>query len=537
MTFSANRPGEIFPVCTRIMGPEKWQSVSEDLTGGRDPSSFPDLLAHRSEELDLYQWLPDLARIEYAISQASSRQEELDAVPAKLCHNPTLGIVKSTWSGLAELINRPDLQNIEPQPGEEVVLVWVKPAERKPLVRSATSEELLALKIVIEGLDKKELARGGQLSLPAIDRAIALAVARGLLLAPPSLLRRDSSIFAADLQVPEEFTITETFTLQWHITQACDLHCKHCYDRSSRSQLTLREAEIVLDQLYEFCQERRVQGQVSFTGGNPLLHPRFMEIYQAASDRGLMTAILGNPTDPATIAEICAIQKPEFFQVSMEGLEEHNDHIRGTGHFQRVLEFLSCLKESDIYSMVMLTLTRNNLDQVLPLAELLRGRTDLFTFNRLSMVGEGARLVTPDRDEYAAFLEKYLEAQPHNPVMALKDNLINIIKHRQGKELFGGCAGFGCGAAFNFVALLPDGEVHACRKFPSSIGNIHQQGLADIYDSTGARRYRLGPEACRGCEIRHVCGGCLAVISSQGLDISKDRDRCCFMDSPDTTLA
>ena len=33
-------------------------------------------------------------------------------------------------------------------------------------------------------------------------------------------------------------------------------------------------------------------------------------------------------------------------------------------------------------------------------------------------------------------------------------------------EPFGGCTGFGCGAAFNFMAVLPDGEVHACRKVP-----------------------------------------------------------------------
>jgi radical SAM protein with 4Fe4S-binding SPASM domain len=114
--------------------------------------------------------------------------------------------------------------------------------------------------------------------------------------------------------------------------------------------------------------------------------------------------------------------------------------------------------------------------------------------------------------------------------MALKDNLINIVKLQKGEELFGGCAGFGCGSAFNFVALLPNGEIHACRKFPSPIGNINRQSLAEIYDSATAHKYRLGPDECRGCKIRHVCGGCLAVIASQGRDIGKDRDLCCFME-------
>ncbi|MBN2516681.1 MAG: SPASM domain-containing protein [Deltaproteobacteria bacterium] len=45
-----------------------------------------------------------------------------------------------------------------------------------------------------------------------------------------------------------------------------------------------------------------------------------------------------------------------------------------------------------------------------------------------------------------------------------------------------------------------------CRKFPSLIGNIFEQSLAEIYDSDSARRYRAGTQACRSCPIRPVCG-------------------------------
>ena len=90
--------------------------------------------------------------------------------------------------------------------------------------------------------------------------------------------------------------------------------------------------------------------------------------------------------------------------MSLEGLEEHNDSIRGAGHFKRILAFLEILDELSIYSMVMLTLTRENMDQVLPLGEFLRGKTDLFTFNRLSQTGEGAALETAVKEEYKEFL-------------------------------------------------------------------------------------------------------------------------------------
>jgi selenobiotic family peptide radical SAM maturase len=193
------------------------------------------------------------------------------------------------------------------------------------------------------------------------------------------------------------------------------------------------------------------------------------------------------------------------------------------------MKFLGVLRELGVSSMVMLTLTSENRDQVIPLAELLRDKTDVFHFNRLSLFGEGANLRLPDREKYRQFLGQYLKAAETNPVMGIKDNLINILRHEEGKDLFGGCTGYGCGAAFNFVSLLADGEVHACRKFPSPIGNIHRQGLAEIYDSEAARRYRLGCNACRGCAVRPACGGCLASAYSHGLNVFEEKDPFCFM--------
>jgi selenobiotic family peptide radical SAM maturase len=177
----------------------------------------------------------------------------------------------------------------------------------------------------------------------------------------------------------------------------------------------------------------------------------------------------------------------------------------------------------------MLTLTKDNMDQVVPLAEMLTGQVDAFNFNRLSPVGEGADLQLPDRKDYTAFLEAYVDAAKRKPHLFLKDNLINVVLHKKGEELFGGCTGYGCGAAFNFIAVLPDGEAHACRKFPSPIGNILKQGIDNVYESEMACRYRRGCSACESCTIRHVCGGCLAIAQGLNLDIFKESDPFCFI--------
>jgi selenobiotic family peptide radical SAM maturase len=320
-----------------------------------------------------------------------------------------------------------------------------------------------------------------------------------------------------------------TFTLQWHLTNDCAARCRHCYDRSDRSAPTLAQALAVIDSLLAFCRRERVAPRLSLSGGDPLLYPHFWDLYAAVAAARIPSAILGNPLPAESIARLCAVQRPAFYQVSLEGLREHNDQIRGPGHYDRVFAFLIEARKQRLETHVMLTLTRDNLAQVIPLGGELRGLTTRFTFNRLAQVGEGASLALPEAREYPAFLHAYLTARRTNPVFGFKDNLFNILRSRAGTRLFPGCTGHGCGAAFNFLALLPDGEVHACRKFPSLLGNLHRTSLDKIYHSTIARQYRDGPFACRNCRLRKVCRGCPAVTYGHHLDPLRDRDPHCFL--------
>lgn len=446
--------------------------------------------------------------------------------------NPTLRALPLTWRHLGPLAvdEAASAGSPEPEPGEEILLVWKVPWHDRVEARAAGPDDLLALKCVVESLDPQAVAAAGPLSAAAVESVIARGVDAGIVLAPRPRIRRAPDFPRGEI-VEERFLTSESFTLQWHVTQACDLHCRHCYDRSAREAVRLEDALRVLDDLRVFCRERRVRGAVSLSGGNPLLHPDFVAIYRAVVERGFAVSILGNPAPRPRIEELLAIAEPAFFQVSLEGLPEHNDWVRGRGHFDRTVAFLRVLRELGVSTMVMLTLTADNVDQVVPLAARLRGLVDDFHFNRLAMVGEGASLRLPTRERYERFLGEYLAAAKLDPALGIKDNLINIVRRRRAEPPFGGCTGFGCGAAFNFLALLPDGQAHACRKFPSPVGDVVRDGLAAVYDSAAAARYRAGCAGCSGCAIRPVCGGCLAVAHGFGLEPLRQRDPLCFLEA------
>jgi len=520
---------KIYRTCRTFLENDIWNELVEAFTPEKDFSFFEELIAYRIDEPGIPEFLPGLALLEHSIFEVSQRGMAVfdDVEHRKI--NPSLKLIESSWKDLPSIIDSKDDTVLSPpERGETQILVWYHPKSKTVQYRVATDEDLLVLKIIAEDISTSIVAAEGKLPIIVIEDAIARAVECGLVMEPPSLIRRDRGQSRAWKSIDERFIESSFFTIQWHITQACDMHCRHCYDRSDRSPLTLKQGIEILDDMESFCASRRVRGQVSFSGGNPLMYPHFLDLYRAASERGFVTAILGNPSKREDLERIVEIQIPSQYQVSLEGLEKYNNYIRGKGSYNNVMTFLPIIRDFGINAQVMLTLNRDNIDQVLPLAEILRDKADSFTFNRLSQVGEGVQLAIPSRDEYRDFLIQYVEASKTNPVISLKDNLINIILHNQGEELFGGCAGFGCSAAFNFIAILPDGDVHACRKFPSYIGNVYRQSIGEIYDSDAARRYRAGTKGCESCPIRPVCGGCLAVMYGQGLNIFEHRDPHCF---------
>jgi hypothetical protein len=139
----------------------------------------------------------------------------------------------------------------------------------------------------------------------------------------------------------------------------------------------------IMRELRRFCRERFVRGQVSFTGGNPFLSPDFDALYETAAELGLAAAILGNPVPRERLERVLATARPVYFQVSLEGLAEHNDHIRGRGNFDRVLDFLDLLGN---WASSRCDAHPAGQSGRSSLAELLRPASR-FAFNRLSSTG------------------------------------------------------------------------------------------------------------------------------------------------------
>ena len=140
-----------------------------------------------------------------------------------------------------------------------------------------------------------------------------------------------------------------------HITDRCNLSCRHCFiGESGNTDLPLEDIEAAVEE-FEGMQGLRLL----ISGGEPLLHRKFWEINDFVADRDLRSVLLTNGTliDRQTAARL----KVQEVQVSLDGLREAHDYIRGEGHFERSVEAVQLLADAGLQVSVATMVHSRNL--------------------------------------------------------------------------------------------------------------------------------------------------------------------------------
>ncbi|MFQ3670277.1 MAG: radical SAM protein, partial [Verrucomicrobiia bacterium] len=133
----------------------------------------------------------------------------------------------------------------------------------------------------------------------------------------------------------------------WNVTRRCNLSCVHCYSNSDGreypGELTLGECQAVIRDLAEF----KVPA-VLLSGGEPMLHPHFFEIAEAAVAAGLRVTLSTNGTrlNREAVRRLKGLGLA-YVGISLDGIGAVHDRFRGRpGAFDRaVTAFRLCREE------------------------------------------------------------------------------------------------------------------------------------------------------------------------------------------------
>ena len=90
------------------------------------------------------------------------------------------------------------------------------------------------------------------------------------------------------------------FAFQWHITDACDQRCRHCYiyaDNPDKIPVSMSwpGMQTVVDRCTAMCTKFDRMPEFYLTGGDPLLHPDFWSLAALLKEKAIPFTILGNP--------------------------------------------------------------------------------------------------------------------------------------------------------------------------------------------------------------------------------------------------
>jgi radical SAM protein with 4Fe4S-binding SPASM domain len=338
----------------------------------------------------------------------------------------------------------------------------------------------------------------------------------------------------------ETLIMKDPFYIQWHITNLCNLRCKHCYqdDFSKKSDLDWAGLKKVSGNLLNTIREWGKTSCIHLTGGEPLLKPELFSLLNDL-DQQSMVEELGIITNGLTIdremmRRLSGFSKLKKIKISLDGGDaETNDSIRQKGTFDKVMQNLPLIMEKERFEILfMFTAMKKNLRSLPSLFELCQ---DLgvhgLIIERFIPLGRGKEVMGEvlSKEEWKEMIGMLLdffstEGEEHSfsPYQAFQ-----ISFSGEEPELLGAP----CVIGVDGLCIMPEGSVFPCRRFPISIGNLLDTPLKKIWEASDLLE-KLGRKEnlkgkCGNCEMKH-CRGCRSLALALTGDYLAEDPHCWY---------
>jgi len=154
-------------------------------------------------------------------------------------------------------------------------------------------------------------------------------------------------------------------------------------------------------------------------GGEPTLRPDLEKLIDYMKNKGFKVVLFSNGTRPINHLE------PDAIWISIDGIEEHHNKIRGTGTFQKIMHTLKDNPEKNILSIT--TLSKLNVGRLEELCQVL-SNTSLkgLIFNYMYPY-QGIRLEALSREERVHSARRLMELKRIYPKIASSDSYLKMV--------------------------------------------------------------------------------------------------------------
>ena len=266
--------------------------------------------------------------------------------------------------------------------------------------------------------------------------------------------------------------------IAWQVTNECNLACLHCIEESGpgkafRDELPDEQVFKVLEQAMDL-----EVPYLSFSGGEPMIHPRFFDMVEYVCGRNgqLKIETNGHYLNPENCARLKALGV-KAVQVSLDGASRQTfNRIRVRGDFDRVLEGVRNLRAAGVPIEVNFSPTSFNAQEIGAAVDLAAelGAYSFYT-GRTMYTGNAVKTwhrLAPSEAQYDAFFEvlhrKTEEYRGRMRVHFHELGLLEELRYRLRHP-----------AAL--LIVLPNGLVKLINALPFVCGDLRQQTLGEIW--------------------------------------------------------
>ena len=156
--------------------------------------------------------------------------------------------------------------------------------------------------------------------------------------------------------------------IQVHLTDMCNLKCKHCYQCGSKNTevLSIDDFKELIRQYQEVMPENdRQYVHLSITGGEPLILHNFLDYLDIAKEGGIQKLSILTNGSLLTEEILLELKRRDIdIQVSIDGNKEVNDLIRGKGTFDKIMSKIKLASGLGVKLKVSYTLNALNYECV-----------------------------------------------------------------------------------------------------------------------------------------------------------------------------
>jgi radical SAM protein with 4Fe4S-binding SPASM domain len=292
---------------------------------------------------------------------------------------------------------------------------------------------------------------------------------------------------------------SDLVSLELEPVGTCNLECGHCFAGFSGAVMSEATFEAALRGA-----ERLGAVEVTFNGGEPLMHRSTLDWIERTARQGLRTLLFTNGTlVTQRTAQRLADARVARVTVSMDGFEQVHDALRGPGAYRRAEAGIRKLVEAGLAVYVTTAVHPGNEHEVTALHKHCKENLGVTGLRVTTVAAMGRAAGRPDLQ------------LPVKNFRAVYENEPAKAPHTTGGRL-------PCSAGVDKLYVTARGEVHACHLFDGvtpPLGLLADEPLEAIYGSLEQRRggallRRFQPDelhACRGCPALATCvGGCRA---------------------------